>query len=107
MRSAPRLAAFVLAGLALSACQSASERSLRKSPDFKAGYFDGCATAGGQGANMRETGKARDEQAYRANRAYSVGWDTGFNSCRNTQSSAGAPSLPGQGPIRDPGTSPF
>jgi hypothetical protein len=101
MRLVSRLAALLLTGLVLCACESASDRALQKSPDYRAGYSDGCASAAGPGANMRETGRMRDEQAYKANRAYSVGWDTGFNTCRN-QSPAGMPSLPGQGPIADP-----
>lgn len=101
VRFASRLAALFLASLALSACQSAPDRALQKSPDYRAGYSDGCASAAGPGANMRDNGRMRDEQAYKANRAYSVGWDTGFNTCRN-QSPAGLPPLPGQGPIADP-----
>lgn len=104
MRFGPRFAALFLLGLTLAACTSASDRALRKSPDYRAGYSDGCASAAGPGANMRDTGRMRDEQAYKANRAYSVGWDTGFNTCRNNTQSAGGgmPSLPGQGPIADP-----
>ncbi len=61
-----RLAALLLLA-ALCGCESASDRALRNSPDFKAGYSDGCASAGTRGANMRDNGRVRDEQAYRAN----------------------------------------
>ena len=104
---AARIAAFLLLGLALSACASAADRALRNSPDFKAGYSDGCASANGPGANMRDTSRTRDEQAYRGNRAYSTGWDTGFHACGVSQSSRGMPPMPGQGPIPDPGSRPF
>lgn len=91
----------------LSGCESASDRALEKTPDYKTGYSDGCASAGTRGANMRDNGRVRDEQAYQANRGYSVGWDTGFNTCRSYQSSTGMPTLPGQGPIPDPNSHPF
>ena len=106
-RVALRLAMFCLLGVALSGCESASDRALKKSPDYKAGYSDGCASANGPGANMRDNGHVRDEQAYRGNRAYSSGWDTGFHACHISQSSAGMPSMPGQGPIPDPTARPF
>ncbi len=59
--------------LALSGCESAATRALKRSPDFKAGYNDGCGAAGTQGANPRDTGMARDEEAYRSNKAYRSG----------------------------------
>ena len=92
-----RVPALFLLALSLAACESAADRALRNSPDFKAGYSDGCTSAGSQGANPRETGRVRDESAYRANKAYHAGWGTGFNACRNYQAPAG-PTLPGQGP---------
>ena len=96
-----RLAA-ILAVFALTACESAADRTLRKSPDFKAGYSDGCASAGTQGANPRDTSLARDEEAFRGNKAYHAGWETGFNACRAYQPSGNMPPPPGQGPIPDP-----
>ena len=104
---AARIAAFFLLGLALSACASATDRALKNSPDYKAGYSDGCASANGPGADMRDTSRTRDERAYRGNRAYSAGWDTGFHACGISQSSRGMPSMPGQGPIPDPNPHPF
>ena len=94
------LCLFALAGL-LSGCESAADRALRKSPDFKAGYSDGCASAGTRGANPRDTGFSRDEASYRTNKAYRTGWGTGFNACRNYQPSGNMPTPPGQGPIPD------
>ena len=104
---ASRIAAFLLLGFALSACASPANRELRNSPDYKAGYSDGCASASGPGANMRDTNRTRDEQAYQGNRAYSTGWDTGFHACGMSQSSRGMPPMPGQGPIPDPTARPF
>jgi hypothetical protein len=103
----PRLAMLLLVGLALSGCESATDRAMKNSPDYKAGYSDGCASAGSRGANMRDSGRVRDEQAYQTDRAYGAGWDTGFNTCRDYQSSTGTPPLPGQGPIPDPNPHPF
>jgi hypothetical protein len=56
---------------------------------------------------MRDSGRVRDEQAYQTDRVYGAGWDTGFNTCRDYQSSTGTPPLPGQGPIPDPNPHPF
>jgi hypothetical protein len=103
----PRLAMLFLISLALSGCESAADRAVKNSPDYKAGYSDGCASAGSRGANMRDSGRVRDEQAYQADRVYAAGWDTGFNTCRNYQSPAGMPPMPGQGPIPDPNPHPF
>ncbi|MES2256802.1 MAG: hypothetical protein V4559_17395 [Pseudomonadota bacterium] len=96
-----RLAALAVI-MALFGCESAADRALKKTPDFKAGYSDGCSSAGTQGANMRDTAPMRDEEAYRSNRAYRSGWGTGFNACRTYQPSGNMPPPPGQGPIADP-----
>jgi hypothetical protein len=104
---ASRAAAFLLLGLALSGCESAADRTMKNSPDYKAGYSDGCASAAGPGANMRDTGRVRDDQAYQGNRAYGAGWDTGFHACGVSRSSGGMPPMPGQGPIPDPTAHPF
>ena len=102
-----RLIVFLVLGVALASCESAADRTMRKSPDYKAGYSEGCASAGAPGANMRDTSRVRDEQAYRSNRAYNAGWDTGYHACGVSQSSRGMPPMPGQGPIPDPTTHPF
>ena len=93
--------------VALAGCESAADRALKRTPDFRAGYSDGCASAGTQGANMRDTELVRDEQAYRANRAYRAGWGTGFNGCRGYQPGNNMPPPPGRGPIADPNPRPF
>ena len=102
LHTASRLGVLLLLGFTLAACESTADRALKKSPDYQAGYSDGCSSAGTRGANMRDSGRVRDEQAYRGNRAYNVGWDTGFNACRSYQSPTNMPPMPGQGPIADP-----
>ena len=102
------LAAAGLAGLLmLCGCESAADRALRNSPDFKAGYSDGCSSAGTRGANPREDSVVRDEEAYRSNKAYRAGWGTGFNGCGASQPAGSMPLPPGQGPIADPNPRPF
>jgi hypothetical protein len=70
--------------LPLASCalfQSKATRDLHASPDFKAGYTDGCASAqddvstGGGNA-------ARDEAAFAGNPAYRAGWREGASACR-------------------------
>ena len=92
-----RLAAVTCLVL-LTGCTSAADRATRNSPDFKAGYSDGCASAGqqAQGAIPRDTGLTRDNEAYGANPAYHTGWGEGFGACR-------AMAMPqGSGPLAMP-----
>lgn len=77
--------------LLLSACGSRKPNS----PDFRAGYSDGCASANTEGgANKREdSGVMRDEAAYSGNTDYRSGWGRGFGACRamsRPQTSPGA-----------------
>ena len=76
-------------------------RTLRKSPDYRAGYQDGCNSAWGPGADKRRDDTiVRDDSMYQNNRAYHVGWERGLRACRSTGYN-GAP-LPGtSGPIPD------
>ena len=97
----PRLTALAVL-LALMGCESAADRAMKRTPDFRAGYSDGCASAGTQGANPRDTDLVRDDAGYRTNRAYRTGWGTGFNACRTYQPGGNMPPQPGQGPIADP-----
>lgn len=93
---------FAVPLLLLAGCtffESPADRARRNSPDFKAGYRDGCSSATVQGANPRSD-IMRDQEAYRTNPAYHAGWGTGFNSCRPFQQ--GAPLPAGRGPISDP-----
>jgi len=92
--------------LPLTACglfASKETRALRKSPDYKVGYQDGCNSAWSPDANKRRDDTiVRDDEQYQKNRAYHVGWDRGLTACRSTGYSGGA--LPGtvpSGPIPD------
>ena len=79
--------------LALSACglfPNAQERAVQKSPNFRAGYTDGCAAASTSGANYRE-GAYRDDALYQTSAAYRSGWGNGFSVCRGE----GTPAEPG------------
>jgi hypothetical protein len=88
---------ILIALLPLAACTSPA---LRKSPDFQAGYSDGCASANLEGANKRDTALTRDDAAYQANRAYRSGWGTGFGACRQMT----MPQSPGGDPLAMPRT---
>lgn len=102
--------------VSLGACSlflSKETRALRKSPDYRAGYQDGCNSAYGQGADKSQDATfVRDEEAYRANKAYRTGWGMGRNACRSSGTGYNG-TLPGassgSGPVRDPypGRAPF
>jgi hypothetical protein len=77
---------------------SKETRAMRRTPDYKAGYGDGCASAPGQDADMRdETPLRRDDDMYDKNKAYRAGWGAGYNGCR-----AYTPQNMGQTPDRGP-----
>jgi hypothetical protein len=92
--------------LPLSACGlflSKQERALRRTPDYRAGYQDGCNSAWSPDANKRRDDTiVRDDQMYKDNKAYHKGWDMGLNACRTTGYSNGLPpsTIP-SGPIPD------
>jgi hypothetical protein len=86
--------------LSVAACASRADRALRSSPDFKAGYSDGCASANLQGADKRDGGPTRDDEAYQSNPAYHSGWGQGFGACRQMA----APQTPGGTPFGMPAT---
>ena len=94
-----RRIALLLLFVPLAACglfQSKEMRALRRSPDYRAGYQDGCNSAFGPDANKRHDDTiVRDDQQYDHNKAYRTGWDRGLNACRSS-GSAGAPP-PGAG----------
>ena len=78
-------------------------RTLRKSPDYRAGYQDGCNSAWSPNADKRHDDTiVRDDKQYQNNHAYHVGWNRGLNACRSTGYNGGA--MPGtvpSGPIPD------
>lgn len=86
--------------LLLSGCglfESRAERALRTSPDYKAGYGDGCNSSGARGVNSRDNSLDRDEEAYQGNPAYRQGWNSGFGACRPLP-----PSGAGNGSLTNP-----
>ena len=101
-----RAIVLILLLLPLAACglfEDKEVRTLRKSPDYRVGYQDGCNSAWGPDADKRHDDSiVRDDKQYQNNRAYHVGWNRGLNACRTTSYSGGA--LPGtvpSGPIPD------
>jgi hypothetical protein len=81
--------------------ESKQTRALRRSPDYHVGYQDGCNSAWGPDANKRQDDTiVRDDQQYKSNKAYRMGWNQGLNACKS--SSQGAPQpVPSSGPIPD------
>jgi len=79
------LAAGTLAGCAVFG--SSADRALRRSPNFKGGYADGCAAATAQTANPRDDkdSLAGEDKTYR--RGYAMGYQT----CSMKPSTYGAP----------------
>jgi hypothetical protein len=77
-------ALVMIGALALAGCglfPSAAERAVQKSPNFRAGYNDGCAAASATGANPRER-PYREDALYKASQAYRAGWGNGYSICR-------------------------
>jgi hypothetical protein len=76
-----RIGISVLAMAALGGCAvfgGPADRALRRTPDFRAGYSDGCAAATAQSANPRDqrTSLAGETLAYRR------GYADGVSACR-------------------------
>jgi hypothetical protein len=82
--------AVTVATSALAGCAvfgSSADRALRRSPNFKAGYADGCAAATAQTANPRDD---KDTLAGEA-KIYRRGYAMGYQTCSQKPSSYGAP----------------
>ena len=85
----------ILLSLAVAGCglfSSPAQRAVQKSPNFRAGYSDGCAAVSTTGANYR-AGAYRDEALYKTSAAYRAGWGNGFSVCRRdgTGATPGSP----------------
>ena len=90
---------LLLLCLPLSGCflfESKQTRALRASPDYRAGYDDGCNTAASVSANPRADTQVRDDAAFAGNQAYRMGWQEGYGACRPmpSASSMGGAQLP-------------
>jgi len=72
---------LLLVVMPLSACGlfvSKETRALRKTPDYRAGYQDGCNSAYGPDADKRHDDTiVRDDAEYKSNKAYRSGWNDG------------------------------
>jgi hypothetical protein len=96
-----RLGALALLAPLLSACvffEGPISRKMEKSPNFKAGYSDGCATVSSTTANYREQSDVRDMALFKTDKAYRAGWSAGYTACRPVNYDA----TPKSGPIADP-----
>jgi len=62
--------------------ESKQTRALRTTPDYRAGYSDGCGTAGSVSANPRADTQRRDDESFSGNAAYRLGWQEGYGACR-------------------------
>jgi hypothetical protein len=98
----PRLIAIACLLLAVTGCSlftSKQTRAMRRTPEYRAGYHDGCASAPGPDANMRQPDDAvRDDEMYANNKAYHSGWGAGYGACRTY---ATPQTMPAAGPIPD------
>jgi hypothetical protein len=97
-----RFGLVAVVGVSVSGCgflfETPAEKAMRATPNFKSGYSDGCATANAQGVNYgRDT--TRDDELYKADKAYRAGWAAGVSSCRANLAGS-QPGTP-QGPIPD------
>jgi hypothetical protein len=73
MRAQLALAAFILAS-----CAGAGANT--DSPDYAAGYGDGCATGQARGGYPPPR-PVRDEHAFNHSADYKAGWRSGYNVC--------------------------
>lgn len=73
---------FLLMLLAsLGACAAGSEYA--DDSQYNAGYSDGCASASSASGSNRAIPSriARDERAYKSDKAYRAGWNAGYHAC--------------------------
>jgi len=96
-----RSALFAAALPALCGCiffEGPISRQMEKSPNFKSGYSDGCATVSSKSANYREQTDFRDQALFRTDKAYRAGWSAGYTGCRPVLGNE----EPRNGPVADP-----
>ena len=90
-----RIGIVILATVTLCGCGifgGPADRALRRSPNYRAGYADGCSAAAGGSANPREQPQALTNE----DRAYRRGYAGGLAACRPTGVA------PGDAPYRSP-----
>lgn len=94
-----RLSVAIASILMLSGCmffETRGDREIRKQPNFRLGYDDGCASANKQGTNIRHGDMVRDDALYEADKAYRVGWANGHSACMRS-----LPAGQDQNPLQD------
>ena len=85
-----KIFAMTLALLTVCGCAvfgSRSDQALRRSPNFRAGYSDGCAAATAQTANPRDDKDTLSGE----DRLYKRGYAMGYQSCSQKPGAYGAP----------------
>jgi len=86
---------LALLGLPLAACMvlgTAADRRVQRTPNFREGYDDGCATATSEGTDLRRGNIVRDDALYHSDKAYRAGWANGHTAC--SPSLTGKPQTP-------------
>jgi len=99
MKLMSRMTILALACASLSGCiffSSPADRAIRKSPNFKDGYADGCASAQQQGADFRGN-PVRDDAQYNSDQVYRTGWANGYQTCRPLETRQNT--TPGSNPL--------
>jgi len=71
----------VALALLLAGCSGGRKMMMERSPDYEAGYADGCSSAAASGPGIPRTPK-RNEMVYAANPDYRRGWNSGSVQCR-------------------------
>lgn len=91
MRAIPVLG---LVSLLVAGC-AGGDPAVRKNPNFREGYEDGCQAATDQGADLRDR-TVGDKELLKSDDAYRAGYNNGLETCRRTNNEAGVP--PGTNP---------
>lgn len=97
-----RILVLILVSASLGGCiffSTRADQALRRTPNFKDGYADGCASAQEQGADYRGN-PVRDETLYNTDKVYRAGWASGYQTCRPLDRRQNA--TPGDSPIGPP-----
>lgn len=91
--------------LVLSGCGifvSSEDRAMKKDPNYRSGYSDGCAAANAQNTDYRRGDGSRDEALFDTSKPYRSGWHSGFSACRSgytNQPGSQQNPMPSGGPI--------
>jgi hypothetical protein len=78
LETAVRLAGLIVVLMFAAACAASPERD---SPFYQSGFADGCASASGEAAPIKQSPQ-RDEALYAKESGYRSGWISGHAACR-------------------------